>query len=101
MITVATPCRIVPTSGMASFSSVTYGLCALFHNSLGTNRVIRPLNNPGRGTGGLAAWIQANPGIGKFALDHAETFVGGVPATLFGSAICSRESAPRYVCAWK
>jgi hypothetical protein len=36
---------------MASFSSVTYGACALFHNSLGTNRFIRPLNDPARGTG--------------------------------------------------
>jgi hypothetical protein len=30
---------------MASFSSLTYGACALFPNSLGTNRFIRPLND--------------------------------------------------------
>jgi hypothetical protein len=31
---------------MASFSSVTYGARALFHNFFGTNRFIRPLNDP-------------------------------------------------------
>jgi hypothetical protein len=34
---------------MASFGSMTYEACGLFHNSFGTNRFIRPLNDPARG----------------------------------------------------
>jgi len=38
---------------MASFGSMTYEACGLFHNSFGTNRFIRLLNDPARGTGSM------------------------------------------------
>ena len=45
--------------------------------------------------------FQVAAGIAKFALAHAANFVGCRPATLLASAIASRESEPRYVCASK
>src|SRR5882724_3587681 len=40
-------------------------------------------------------------GTWKFTRAHAENLVGWRPAILFASATWSRESEPKYVCAWK